>query len=148
LLFFSMLCFAPAANAQHAPASQIDFVYFGSADCPYCRGWEAHDLPQLMKSKVFRQVRLTKITKEIGSPVPPASSFPEAIRQLREPIAENIEGAGSPMFAILADGHVVAGWRGSKKYSADQILGIIEQQEAQSRSGPAVRAAGDLLVAR
>ena len=64
--------------------------------------------------------------------------FPEQVKYLREPIAAKLEGAGSPMFAILNDGKVVAAWRGTKKYSPGQILEIIRQQQAQARTGPAL----------
>lgn len=131
LALFALLCHSLAAAAQVAAAARIDFVFFSSPDCPYCRRWEAVDLQQLEKSRLFKQIRFTKVTKAIGSTVPDVSSFPDEIKRLREPIAEKIKGAGSPMFAILADGQVVAGWRGSKKYSPDQILEIIGQQRAQ-----------------
>ena len=136
LAVFSLLCCSLAAGAQPSARHRIDFVYFGSPECSYCRGWEARDLPKLKKSGSFRQVRFTKVTKAIGSPVPQASSFPQQVKYLREPIAAKLEGAGSPMFAILADGKVVAAWRGTKKYSPEQILEIIRQQKAQSRTGP------------
>lgn len=148
LLLFATLCFALAVNAQHAPARQIDFVYFGSPECPYCRNWEAHDLPQLEKSALFRQIRYTKVTKSLGSPVPPAASFPDDIRQLRDAIAEKIVGAGSPMYAIVVDGEVVAGWRGSKKYSPSQILEIIREQQAQAASASAPRPTQHLIANR
>ena len=140
LAFFAMLGFLLAANARDAARTRIDFVYFGSPDCPYCRGWEAHDLAKLERSRLFRRVHFTKISKALGSPVPPASAFPKEIKQLRDPIAQSLIGAGSPMFAILSDGHVVTSWRGAKKYSPDQILEIIARQQpfAASASGTAV----------
>lgn len=143
-----MLCFSLAATAQVAARTRIDFVYIGSPDCPYCRGWEAHDLPRLKESGLFRQVRFTKITKPISSPVPSAFWFPDAVKYLRGPIAEKIQGAGSPMFAILTDGRVVASWRGAKKYSPDQILRIIERQQAQMFTGSTRDRALDSAIAR
>ncbi len=50
------------------------------------------------------------------------------IKHLREPIAEKLKGAGSAMFAILADGKVVASWKGTRK-SPEEILQIIEEQQ-------------------
>lgn len=141
LAVLSLLGCALAAGAQPSASHRIDFVYFGSPECPYCRAWEAVDLVRLKKSGSFRQVRFTKITKAIGSPVPPAASFPQQVKYLREPIAAKIEGAGSPMFAILNDGKVVAAWRGTKKYSPGQILEIIRQQQALSRTDPALKLA-------
>lgn len=143
---FSLLCFSLAAGAEPSARHRLDFVYFGSPECSYCRGWEAVDLSKLKQSSSFRQVRFTKITKPIGSPVPQASLFPEPVKYLREPIAAKLEGAGSPMFAILADGKVLAAWRGAKKYSPEQILEIIRQQQAQSFAGPTPkRAVGSAL---
>ena len=148
LALFSMLCFSLAATAQGRARPRIDFVYFGSPECSFCRGWEAADLPKLKQSALFRQVRFTKIAKAIGSPVPQAASFPDEIKSLREPIAAKLAGAGSPMFAILNEGKVVEAWRGSKKYSPDQILEIIGQQQAQMFSGPNRKPAVHSAVAR
>ena len=128
LASFALGALALAAQAQPGSGVRIDFVYFGSADCPYCRGWEAHDLVRLEQSRLFRRVHFAKISKAIAAPVPPASSFPSAIRPLRDPIAHELPGAGSPMFALLAYGRVVASWRGAKKYSADQIQQLIAAQ--------------------
>ncbi len=132
---FAQLCvllgvigFSVEAIGQDAGTRHIDFVYLGGSDCPYCRDWEANDLPKLKASTLFQHVRYTKITKTIHSPVPGAFWFPDEIKQLREPIAEKIHGTGSPMFSILTDGHVVASWKGTKKSPAE-ILKIIEQEE-------------------
>jgi hypothetical protein len=136
LVFMAMLCASLPVTAGDATQLHIDFVYFCSPECPYCRAWEAVDLQRLKKSRLFQRIRFTKITKAINSPVPATSSFPGEIKHLREPIAEKIEGAGSPMFAIVANGQVVSSWRGAKKYSPAEILKIIEQQVRASPSLP------------
>lgn len=122
------LGFSLAAIAQEITRPRIDFVYFGASDCPYCRAWEAHDLPKLKASPAFRQARFTHVVKLIRSPVPSSFWFPAEIKHLREPIAEKLKGAGSPMFAILANGKVVAAWKGTRK-SPEEILQIIEEQQ-------------------
>ena len=72
-------------------------------------------------------VRFTKITKMIKSPVPSSSWWPEEMKYLRDPIAEKLPGAGSPMFAILADDKVVVAWKGTRK-SPEEILKIFEAE--------------------
>jgi hypothetical protein len=136
LAFFTMLCASLPVTAGDAAQLHIDVVYFSSPECPYCRDWEAVDLQRLKKSRLFERIRFTKITKAINSSVPATSSFPDEIKHLREPIAEKIEGSGSPMFAIVANGQVVSSWRGAKKYSPVQILKIIERQVRASSSLP------------
>lgn len=131
LVFFLVLCFSLAASSQGTRKKQIDFVYFGAHDCPSCVSWKAIDLPKLKGSSLFGQVRFTEVVKGIRSPIPSAYWFPEEIKHLREPIAEKIKGAGSPMFAILTDGQVVASWKGTRK-SPEEILSIIEKQALPS----------------
>jgi hypothetical protein len=128
LSLFLALGLLPAAAAQEKLRPRVDFVYLGGSDCPYCRGWEAFDLPKLKASPLFQQVRFTHVVKVIRSPVPSSFWFPAEIKHLREPIAEKLKGAGSPMFAILADGKVVASWIGTRK-SPEEILQIIEGQQ-------------------
>ena len=136
LAVIAMVCTSLTAKAGDPGQPHIDFVYFSSPECPYCRAWETVDLQRLKRSGLFQKIRFTKITKAINSPVPAMSSFPDEIKHLREPIAEKIEGTGSPMFAILANGQVVSSWRGAKKYSPAQILKIIEEQVRASPSLP------------
>jgi len=135
LLLGLWLAFATSAMAKSQAGDRIDFVYFASPNCPYCLAWEAYDLRRLEASEIFRQVRFTKIVKPIASPVPEASLFPREIRNFRNAIADTINGAGSPMFAILKNGHVVTSWRGSKRYSAEEILTIIRRQQANFAAG-------------
>ena len=92
------------AAAQGIPRPRIDFVYLGGPDCPYCRAWEAFDLPKLKASPSFQKVRFIHVAKKIDAPVPSSAEFPADSQNLREPIAEKLKGGGSPMFAILADG--------------------------------------------
>ncbi len=119
-----------AIAAETLPQPRIDFVYFGAADCPYCQAWVANDLPKLKAAPAFQKVRFTKVTKMIQSPVPSKAWFPDEIKNLRDPIAEQLKGAGSPMFAIAADGKIIAAWKGTRK-NPGEILKIIEAQRGQ-----------------
>src|SRR5690242_12094373 len=52
----------PAATAANArPDSVIDLVYLGGPDCPYCRKWEANELPRLRQMEEFKHIRFTHI---------------------------------------------------------------------------------------
>ena len=132
------LCAALSWNAlaQAAEKPRVDFVYFGASDCPYCRAWENWDLPKLQASETFQRVRFTKVTKNIRSPVPGEFWFPKEIKHLRDPIAEQLKGAGSPMFAILADGKVVLAWKGTRR-GTEELIRIFEQQLARPAAGAA-----------
>jgi len=125
LALAALLLFAGAAQAQQ---KQIDFVYFGAADCPVCRAWEAKELLELKASPTFQRVRYTKVTKLIQSPVPSAFWFPREIEHLQEPIAASISGAGSPIFSFLVDGKVVASWKGTGR-NPSAIIAMIEKAE-------------------
>ncbi len=126
-VFVWAICVSATAFASDSTKVRLDFVYFGGSDCPHCRTWEIFDLPKLKESPVFQHVRLTKVVKTISSPVPSAFWFPDEIKDLRDPIAEKLKGGGSPMFAILNNGKVVASWKGTRT-TPDQIVGIIEKQ--------------------
>jgi hypothetical protein len=126
----------PSLQKMTLAPTRVDFVYFGAVDCPNCVGWEAYDLPKLKASALFQKVRFTKVPKLIRSPVPSTFWFPEQIKHLRDPIAEKIQGAGSPMFAILADDKVVLAWKGTWR-GPDAILKIFAKQFGEPSSARA-----------
>ena len=130
LLVSILMLLCSPGFAQVAAKPRVDFVYLGASDCPYCTAWEARDLPKLKSAGAFQDVRFTRVTKMIQSPVPSAFWFPAEVRHLRDPIAESLKGVGSPMFAVLSDGKVVAAWKGTSKKS-EEILGLIAQASAQ-----------------
>lgn len=84
-------------------------------------------MPKLQAAPVFKKIRFTKVDKLIRSPVPSAFWFPSEIKHLRDPIAEQLKGYGSPMFAILADGKVIAAWKGSRSKTPEDVLRILEE---------------------
>jgi len=129
LALAASLAFA-ADDAIPQQKKQIDFVYFGAADCPVCRAWEAKELPELKASPTFQRVRYTKVTKLIQSPVPSAFWFPREIEHLQEPIAASVKGAGSPIFSLLVDGKVVTTWKGTGRNPA-AIIAMIEKAGKQ-----------------
>jgi hypothetical protein len=133
---FALLVLSGLAGAQQLLKPRMDFVYFGAADCPHCRAWEAYDLPRLMATSAFKEVHFHRVDKPIPAPVPSSAAFPAEIRQLRDAIAEKLPGSGSPMFAIAAENNIVAAWRGVAK-TPEEILKIIaDAQLSQMRVIP------------
>jgi len=127
-LAFAAVAAIALQDASAQKAKRIDFVYFGATDCPVCRAWEAKELQELKASPVFQRARFTKVTKLIASPVPSAFWFPREIEHLQPAIAESIKGSGSPIFSLLADGKVVASWKGTGRNPA-AIVAMIEKAE-------------------
>ena len=138
---------AASQNKTTVAARRVDFVYFGASDCPNCRGWEAHDLLDLKASPLFQKVHFTKVAKFIQSPVPSANWFPNEIKHLREPIAEKLQGSGSPMFAIVADDTVITTWKGTWKSPGD-ILKVFEKYLGEPAPGAASKDTGNSVAAR
>ena len=74
---------AAAASAQPVRRdSIIDLVYLGGPDCPYCRAWEAKELPRLRAMEEFKHIRFTHVLKKIPEPVPPPLTLPEHLKPM------------------------------------------------------------------
>ena len=130
------LCLLLVASISIAAETQkkVDFVYFGTQWCSYCRGWLQFDLPKLQQSEAFQKVRFTKVEKAITAQIPPASSFPPEIAGMRDTIAEFPglkDRAASPMFAIVVDGKAVWGKLGVPRN--EDVIAEIEKALATTQ---------------
>ena len=97
--------------------SVIDLVYLGGPDCPYCRAWEAKELPALQAMPDYRHIRFTHVPKVINSPVPDASRLPPHLAPMRDEMMRQMRGrSGSPQFVLLVDGRAVDGGFGTPAY--------------------------------
>ena len=114
-----LLIVAPFAQANVRPGSVIDLVYIGGPDCPYCRAWEAKELPRLRQMEEFRHIRFTHVLKMIREPVPPPAGLPAHLKPMEGEIVKQTGGRrGSPQFVLLLDGVAVAGGFGTSAYHA------------------------------
>jgi hypothetical protein len=111
--------------AAEAPAqavrrdSIIDLVYLGGPDCPYCRAWEAKELPRLRAMEAFKHIRFTHVLKKIPEPVPPPAELPAHLKPMYDEMIRLTKGrGGSPQFVLLLDGVVVRGGFGTSSYHA------------------------------
>ena len=119
LIVASLLMIAPFAHANVRPGSVIDLVYIGGPDCPYCRAWEAKELPRLRQMEEFRHIRFTHVLKMIREPVPPPAGLPAHLKPMEGEIVRQTGGRrGSPQFVLLLDGVAVAGGFGTSAYHA------------------------------
>lgn len=97
--------------------SVIDLVYLGGPDCPYCRAWEANELPRLRDTPEYRHIRFTHVPKIINSPVPDRSRLPSHLAPMYDELIRQTRGrAGSPQFVLLVDGRAVDGGFGTQAY--------------------------------
>ena len=112
------LCAGPAAAQTKAgPDSIIDLVYLGGPDCPYCRGWEAKELPKLRQMAEYPHIRFTHVLKTIKQPVPPAAVLPAHLKPMYGEMVGKTRGrGGSPQFVLLLDGVAVHGGFGTQAY--------------------------------
>jgi hypothetical protein len=109
-----------AAEAPAQPVrrdSIIDLVYLGGPDCPYCRAWEAKELPKLRAMEEFKHIRFTHVLKKIPEPVPLPEGLPAHLKPMYgEMIRLTKNRGGSPQFVLLLDGVAVRGGFGTPTY--------------------------------
>jgi hypothetical protein len=121
-----------AAQARVKPDSIIDLVYLGGPDCPYCRAWEAKELPKLRAMEEFKHIRFTHVLKKIPEPVPPPAELPAHLKPMYgEMIRLTKNRGGSPQFVLLLDGVVVRGGFGTSSYHA--LLPVMTELVASKR---------------
>ncbi len=114
-----LLAAAPIVQARVGPDSIIDLVYLGGPDCPYCRAWEARELPQLLKMEEYKHIRFTHVSKRISQPVPEPAQLPEHLKPMYDEMVRLTGGrGGSPQFVLLLDGVAVKGGFGTQAYYA------------------------------
>ena len=127
-----MLLAAPIASAANArPDSVIDLVYLGGPDCPYCRRWEANELPKLQRMEEFRHIRFTHVLKRIPEPVPKPAALPDHLKPYYDQMVRQTGGRrGSPQFVLLLDGIAVGGGFGTGAYHdlMPTLTGLVTQK--------------------
>jgi hypothetical protein len=118
-VFACLLAVAAIAQARVRSDSIIDLVYLGGPDCPYCRAWEARDLPELRKMEEYKHIRFTHVLKRIPQPVPQAEQLPAHLKPMYDQMVRQTNGrGGSPQFVLLLDGVAVQGGFGTQAYYA------------------------------
>lgn len=118
-VFVCLLATTVVSQARVRPDSVIDLVYLGGPDCPYCRAWEARDLPELRKMEEYKYIRFTHVQKRIRQPVPEAEKLPAHLKPMYEQMIRQTGGrGGSPQFVLLLDGVAVQGGFGTQAYYA------------------------------
>ena len=99
--------------------SVIDLVYLGGPDCPYCRAWEAKELPRLQAMEEFKHIRFTHVQKRIPQPVPGPADLPAHLKPMYKQMIGQTRGrGGSPQFVLLLDGVAMHGGFGTQAYHA------------------------------
>ena len=117
---------AVAAQVRVRPDSIIDLVYLGGPDCPYCRAWEAKELPKLRTLEEFKHIRFTHVLKKIPQPVPQPAELPAHLKPMYDQMVRQTRGrGGSPQFVLLLDGVAVHGGFGTQAYH--QLLPVMTE---------------------
>ena len=119
VVFACLFAAAVSAQARVWPNSIIDLVYLGGPDCPYCRAWEAKELPRLRQMEEYKHIRFTHVLKKIPQPVPQPADLPAHLKPMYDQMARQTRGrGGSPQFVLLLDGVAVHGGFGTPAYYA------------------------------
>jgi hypothetical protein len=118
---------ATAVSAQPVRRdSVIDLVYLGGPDCPYCRAWEAKELPKLRAMEEFKHIRFTHVLKKIPEPVPPPAVLPEHLKPMYDQMIRMTKNrGGSPQFVLLVDGVAVRG--GFSTHAYRELLPVMTE---------------------
>jgi hypothetical protein len=123
--------------------SVIDLVYLGGPDCPYCRAWEARELPRLREMPEYPHIRYTHVLKMISSPVPERVRLPFHLAPMHDELIRQTGGrTGSPQFVLLVDGHAVDGGFGTQAYHAllPNLSELVARKRASSpRNGDEIK---------
>jgi len=154
VVFASLFATAVAAQVRVRPDSIIDLVYLGGPDCPYCRAWEAKELPKLRKMEEYKHIRFTHVLKKIPQPVPQPAELPAHLKPMYDQMAGKTKGrGGSPQFVLLLDGVAVHGGFGTQAYHdllpamtelvTNKMKAKVERRKAEGRSDSDARSAGD-----
>lgn len=118
--------------------SVIDLVYLGGPDCPYCRRWEAIELPRLRQRPEFRHIRFTHVPKAIAEPVPKQPSrLPGYLVPMYGEMVKQTRGrGGSPQFILLLDGKALDGGFGTQAYHdlMPLVTELVERKRALAGS--------------
>lgn len=116
-IFFLVFAYAQIMQVGVKRDSVIDLVYLGGSDCPYCRAWEANELPRLREMPDYQHIRFTHVSKVIRSPVPDKSRLPAHLAPMHDEMIRQTGGrSGSPQFVLLVDGRAVDGGFGTQAY--------------------------------
>jgi hypothetical protein len=116
-VIFCFFAYAEIMQVRVKQDSVIDLVYLGGPDCPYCRAWEANELPRLRELPDYRHIRFTHVPKVIRSPVPDKTRLPAHLAPMYDEMIRQTRGrSGSPQFLLLVDGRAVDGGFGTQAY--------------------------------
>jgi hypothetical protein len=117
LVVLACLCATAVAAQPVRRDSIIDLVYLGGPDCPYCRAWEAKELPKLRAMEQFKHIRFTHVLKKIPEPVPPPGALPAHLKPMYDQMIRMTgKRGGSPQFVLLLDGVAVRGGFSTRAY--------------------------------
>ena len=105
LLFLASACALAGGN--------VEVIYLGTNDCPYCRHWEAARKPELLaspegKAASYREVHGETLRKPIE-----AAHYPADLKWVAEQIGPS---RGVPRFVLVVDGKVVLNVMGTEAY--------------------------------
>ena len=110
LLFAGLLL--PAAHVAHA-APDVEVVYVGGWDCPYCVMWQNKYKAQWLASPEFKQVTWTEVDVPHLREAYQERYWPGDLKAVLDQIPRK---SGTPRFLIVAKGKLVFNAAGADQW--------------------------------
>jgi hypothetical protein len=111
---FAGLALPTAARIAHA-AGEVEVIYVGGRDCPYCTLWQKKYKAQWLASPEFRQVTWIEVDVPHLREAYQERHWPG---ELRPVLARLPRKSGTPRFLIVKDGQVVSNEFGGSRWAA------------------------------
>lgn len=122
-------------SALASAASDIEIIYLGTDDCPYCRYWEAARRPELLASPEGRAARYHEVRgRTLREPIR-ESHYPPGLKWVYDQVGPS---RGVPRFVLAVGGRVVLNVAGTEAYREVFLPAL--------RAAVAERAAGTLAT--
>ena len=92
---------AMLASGETRGANQIELVYVGARECPYCTLWRRREQPALVSSALFKQLTFTEIEPRRIRDAYNPRYWPARLQPILQSL---LVPDGTPRFLVLRDG--------------------------------------------
>lgn len=122
-------------SALAVAGTDIEIVYLGTDDCPYCRYWEAARKPELLASPEGRAARYHEVRgRTLREPIR-ESHYPPELKWVYDQVGPS---RGVPRFLLAVRGRVVLNVAGTEAYR-EVFLPALRAAAAERNAGTMAR---------
>lgn len=111
LLFANLALPFASAHAE----GELQVIYIGGGDCPYCRSWKNKYKDDWRASPLYGRVRWIEVESAMLQHAYRDQYWPSDLRPIRDQLPEK---SGVPRFLIVKNGRVVSNEVGANRWTA------------------------------